>query len=156
MHMPEVILLTPEEIQNLLDTQMCGTLAVVDGDKPYQAPVTFSADDDNIYLTLWGDLTSRKMRSIRDNQNVSFMVYSFDMMTAMTDGSPSIIIEGKIKKITDREGVTKAIRANAEKMGAPGMFDHMIDLTMQNPEKSMFYLISRKECGTRKVLPPKQ
>ena len=48
--MPEVILLTPEEIQNLLDTQLCGTLAVVDGNKPYQAPVTFSADDDNIYL----------------------------------------------------------------------------------------------------------
>ena len=154
--MPEVIQLTPEEIQNLLDTQMCGTLAVVDGNKPYQSPVIFSADDENIYLTLWGDESSRKMRCIRENQNVSFTVYSFDMMTAMTDGSPSLIVEGKIKKITDREGVTKAVRANAEKMGAKGMFDHMIDLTMKNPDQSMFYLITRKDFGSRKVLPPKQ
>ena len=154
--MPEVIQLTPEEIQNLLDTQMCGTLSVVDGNKPYQAPVIFSADDENIYFTLWGDETSRKMKCIRENQNVSFMVYSFDMMTSMTDGSPSVIFEGNIKRITDREGVTKAIRANGEKMGAPGMFDHMIDLTMQNPDKSMFYLIKRSEFGSRKVLPPKQ
>jgi nitroimidazol reductase NimA-like FMN-containing flavoprotein (pyridoxamine 5'-phosphate oxidase superfamily) len=154
--MPEVIQLTPEEIQNLLDTQMCGTLAVVDGNKPYQSPVTFSADEDNIYLTLWGEEISRKMRCIGENQNVSFTVYSFDMMTAMTDGSPSIIFEGKIQKITDREGVTKAVRANGEKMGAKGMFDHMIDQTMKNPDNSMFYLITRGEFGSRKVLPPKQ
>ena len=50
--MREVIQLTPEEIQNLLDTQMCGTLAVVDGNKPYQSPVIFAADEDNIYLSL--------------------------------------------------------------------------------------------------------
>jgi|MudIll2142460700_1097286.scaffolds.fasta_scaffold654325_1 nitroimidazol reductase NimA-like FMN-containing flavoprotein (pyridoxamine 5'-phosphate oxidase superfamily) len=154
--MPEVIQLTPEEIQNLLDTQMCGTLAVVDGKKPYQSPVTFSADEDNIYLTLWGEETSRKMRCIGENHNVSFTVYSFDMMTAMTDGSPSIIFEGKIQKITDRVGVTKAVRANEEKMGGKGMFEHMIDLTMQNPDKSMFYLIKRGEFGSRKVLPPKE
>ncbi len=154
--MPEVIQLTPEEIQNLLDTQMCGTLAVVDGNKPYQSPVIFSADEDNIYLTLWGEKTSRKMRCISENQNVSFTVYSFDMMTAMTDGSPSIIFEGKIQKITDREGVTKAVRANEEKMGAKGMFSHMIDQTMENPDKSIFYLITRGEFGSRKVLPPKQ
>jgi len=39
IYMAEVIELTPEEIQNLLNTQMCGTLAVVDGNKPYQSPV---------------------------------------------------------------------------------------------------------------------
>jgi len=154
--MAEVIELTSEEIQNLLDTQMCGTLAVVDGKKPYQSPVIFSADEDNIYLTLWGEEASRKMRCIRENQNVSFTVYSFDMMTAMTDGSPSIIVEGKIQKITDRAGVTKAVRANEEKMGAKGMFDHMIDLTMKDPDKSIFYLITRGEFGSRKVLPPKE
>jgi hypothetical protein len=41
-------------------------------------------------------------------------------------------------------------------MGAEGMFDHMIDLTMKDPDKSMFYLITRGEFGSRKVLPPKQ
>ncbi len=154
--MAEVIKLTSEEIQNLLDTQMCGTLALVDGNKPYQSPVMFAADEDNIYLTLWGEATSRKMRCLSENHNVSFTVYSFDMMTAMTDGSPSVILEGKIQHITDREGVTKAVRANGKKMGAEGMFDHMIDLTMKDPDKSMFYLITRGECGSRKVLPPKQ
>jgi nitroimidazol reductase NimA-like FMN-containing flavoprotein (pyridoxamine 5'-phosphate oxidase superfamily) len=154
--MAEVIELTSEEIQKLLDTQMCGTLAVVDGNKPYQSPVMFAADEDNIYLTLWGEDTSRKMRCIGENHNVSFTVYSFDMKTAMTDGSPSIIFEGKIQNITDREGVTKAVRANGKKMGAEGMFDHMIDLTMKDPDKSMFYLITRGEFGSRKVLPPKE
>jgi len=154
--MAEVIELTPEEIQDVLDTQMCGTLALVDGNKPYQSPVMFAADADNVYLTLWGETTSRKMKCISENPNVSFTVYSFDMMTAMTDGSPSVIFEGKIQKITDREGVTRAVRANGKKMGAEGMFDHMIDLTMKDPDKSMFYLITRKEFGSRKVLPPKQ
>jgi nitroimidazol reductase NimA-like FMN-containing flavoprotein (pyridoxamine 5'-phosphate oxidase superfamily) len=154
--MAEIIELTSEEIQDLLDTQMCGTLAVVDGDKPYQSPVMFAADGDYIYLSLWGDETSRKMRCIGENQNVSFIVYSFDMMTAMTDGSPSIIFEDKIQKITDREGVTKAVRANGKKMGAEGMFDHMIDQTMKDPDKSMFYRMKRGEFGSRKVLPPKQ
>lgn len=154
--MAEVIELTSEEIQNLLDTQMCGTLALVDGNKPYQSPIMFAADEDNIYLTLWGEATSRKMRCISENHNVSFTVYSFDMMTAMTDGSPSAIFEGKIQHVTDREGVTKAVRANGKKMGAEDMFDHMIDLTMKDPNKSMFYLITRGECGSRKVLPPKQ
>ena len=39
--MAEVIELTPEEIQDVLDTQMCGTLGLVDGNKPYQSPVCF-------------------------------------------------------------------------------------------------------------------
>lgn len=154
--MADRIELTPEEIQDLLDTQMCGTLALVDGDKPYQSPVMFASDADNVYLTLWGTETSRKMRCIAENQNVSFTLYSFDMMTAMTDGSPSVIFEGKLQQITDREGVTKAVRANGIKMGAEGMFNHMIDQTMADPDKSMFYLLPRKECGSRKVLPPKE
>jgi len=154
--MPEKIELTSEEIQDLLDTQMCGTLAFVDGDKPYQSPVMFAADDDNIYLTLWGTETSRKMRCISENQNVSFTLYSFDMMKAMTEGSPSVIYEGKLTQITDRDGVAKAVRANGIKMGAEGMFDHMIDQTMQAPDKSMFYLLPRGDCGSRKVLPPKE
>jgi phosphopentomutase len=116
----------------------------------------FAADEDNIYLTLWGEETSRKMRCISENENVSFTMYSFDMMTAMTDGSPSVIFEGKIQKITDREGVAKAVRANGIKMGAEGMFDHMIGQTMEDPDKSMFYLITRGEFGSRKILPPKQ
>ena len=155
--MIEVIELKPEEIQNLLETQFCGVLAVVDGKIPYQTPVIFSSDEDNIYLTLWGDETnSRKMRCISENQNVSFTVYSFDMLTAMTDGSPSAIFEGKIQKITDREGVTQAVRANGRKMGAEGMFDHMIDQTMADPDKSMFYLITREDFGSRKIYPPKE
>ena len=154
--MAEVIELTSEEVQNVLDTQMCGTLALVDGNKPYQSPVMFAADEDNIYLTLWGTETSRKMRCISENQNVSFSLYSFDMMKAMTEGSPSVIFEGKLTQITDRDGVAKAVRANGIKMGAEGMFDHMIDLTMKDPDKSMFYLITRGEFGSRKVLPPKQ
>lgn len=154
--MAEIIELTSEEIQDLLDTQMCGTLALVDGNRPYQSPVMFAADEDNIYLTLWGEETSRKMRCIDENHNVSFTVYSFDMMTAMTDGSPSAIFEGALQKITDRAGVTKAVRANGRKMGAEGMFDHMIDLTMKDPEKSMFYLLARSDYGSRKVFPPKQ
>ena len=154
--MAEVMELTSEEIQNLLDTQMCGTLAVVDGNKPYQSPIMFAADEDNLYLTLWGEENSRKMRCISENQNVSFTVYSFDMMTAMTDGSPSTIFEGKIQKIIDREGVTKAVRANGRKMGAEGMFDHMIDQTMADPDKSMFYLITREDFGSRKIYPPKE
>jgi hypothetical protein len=48
------------------------------------------------------------------------------------------------------------VRANGKKMGAEGMFDHMIDQTMEDPDKSMFYLITRGEFGSRKVLPPKQ
>ena len=154
--MAEVIELTPEEIQDVLDTQMCGTLALIDGNKPYQSPVMFAADEDNIYLTLWGEATSRKMKCISENPNVSFTIYSFDMMTAMTDGSPSVIFEGKIEKITDREGVTRAVRANGKKMGAEGMFDHMIDQTMKDPDKSMFYRMKRGQFGSRKVLPPKQ
>lgn len=151
--MPELIELTPEEIQNLLDTQFCGVLAMVDNNGPYQTPVVFSADEDNIYLTLWGDTTnSRKMRCISQNPQVSFLSYSFEM----GGGSPSIIFEGKIQRITDREGVAKAVRANEMQMGQEGIFQHMIDQTMQDPDKSMFFKLSRDKFGTRKVLPPKQ
>ena len=151
--MIEVIELTPEEIQNLLETQFCGVLAVVDGKIPYQTPVIFSSDEDNIYLTLWGDETnSRKMRCISENPNVSFIAYSFESAV----GSPSIIFEGKIQRIIDREGVEKAVRANEIQMGQEGAFQHMIDQTMEDPGKSMFFKVSREVFGTRKVLPPKQ
>jgi len=151
--MPEVIELTSEEIHNLLETQFCGVLAMADDKGPYQVTVVFSADEDNIYLTLWGDRTnSRKMRCISENPNVSFTAYSF----ARGGESPSIIFEGKIQRITDREGVTKAVHANEIRMGQEGIFQHMIDQTMEDPDKSMFFKISREIFGTRKVLPPKQ
>lgn len=151
--MQEIIELTSEEIQNLLDTQFCGVLALVDDKGPYQVAVIFSADKDNIYLTLWGDnATSRKIRCISKNPNVSFTIYSFEM----SGGSPSIIFEGKIQRITDREGVTRAVRANEIKMGQEGIFQHMINQTMEAPDKSMFFKLSREVFGTRKVLPPKQ
>jgi hypothetical protein len=41
-------------------------------------------------------------------------------------------------------------------MGQEGIFQHMIDQTMEDPDKSMFFKISREIFGTRKVLPPKQ
>jgi hypothetical protein len=74
----------------------------------------------------------------------------------MGGGSPSIFFEGKIQRITDREGVTKAVRANEIRMGQEGIFQHMIDQTMEDPDKSMFFKLSRGIFGTRKVLPPKQ
>jgi len=151
--MPEIIELTPEEIQKLLDTQFCGILAMVDDKGPYQVTVIYSADEDNVYLTLWGDSTnSRKMRCISENPNVSFTAYSFEM----GGGSPSIFFEGKIERITDLEGVAKAVRTNELRMGQEGIFQHMIDQTMKDPDKSMFFKLSRETFGTRKVLPPKE
>ena len=151
--MPEVIELSSEEIQNLLKTQFCGVLAVVDDKGPYQVTVIYATDEDNVYLTLWGDSTnSRKMKCISENPNVSFTAYSFQM----GEGSPSIFFEGKIQRITDREGVTKAVRANELRMGKEGIFQHMIDQTMEDPDKSMFFKLSRETFGTRKVLPPKE
>jgi nitroimidazol reductase NimA-like FMN-containing flavoprotein (pyridoxamine 5'-phosphate oxidase superfamily) len=151
--MPEILELAPEEIQNLLKTQFCGVLAMVDDNGPYQVTVIYATDEDNVYLTLWGDSTnSRKMRCISENPNVSFTAYSFEMGS----GSPSIFFEGKIQRITDREGVTKAVRANEIRMGQEGIFQHMIDQTMEAPDKSMFFKVSREIFGTRKVLPPKK
>jgi nitroimidazol reductase NimA-like FMN-containing flavoprotein (pyridoxamine 5'-phosphate oxidase superfamily) len=142
----EVKDLSAPEIDGFLKSQKVGLLCL-GGEAPYAVPLAYTYDHNTVYLTMRP--TGRKMDSIARNRNACFVVYWMPEDFGMTNMQwKSIICEGKLEQLTDRESVTRAVRAGEEKLGLPqGSWDRMIDSTMQNPSVSAFWKLEVKTVG---------
>lgn len=88
--------LSNQEIQNILLSQVLGRLACCDGKQPYVVPVTFTYDGEYIY----GQTNEgTKLNILRKNPNVCFEV---DVMTDMMNWQ-SVIVFGKFEELKDKQ-----------------------------------------------------
>jgi len=129
------------EIDEFLKTQRVGMLSL-GGDKPYAVPLAYSYAANTIFLTMRP--TGRKMEYIARNRNACFAVFWMPPDFSMTNMTwKSVICEGVLEHLTDREHITVAVRAGERQLGLPaGTWDTLIEKTMQNPAASGFWKIA--------------
>jgi hypothetical protein len=140
----EIKIMTKDEINDFLKNQRIGVLSLTEEDSSYSIPLAYSYDGENIYFTLGSQ--GRKMECINKNKNVCFVVYH---QPASEGGMPawqSIICNGTIERVSDPEGIKKAVRSGEKHMGMPeGTWNGLLEKTLQAPEASCFWKIQIKE-----------
>ncbi|MDY0267418.1 MAG: pyridoxamine 5'-phosphate oxidase family protein [Methanimicrococcus sp.] len=113
--------LAEEEIDSLLETELIGHLATVQGNQPYVVPVHFFYQDQKIYIH--GLHKGQKLKNISENQNVCFEVSRFEKLIMPTDNSPcdvntqyrSVIIKGTAKIVEEDKAKTGVLNQIVEK-----------------------------------------
>ena len=139
--------LTEQEIRKFLEEWNWGTLIAIEGDKPYAIELSYAIDSEYIYC---GSMPGGRMsKCVKDNTNVVFKVCESSKDTTKFRAA---IIEGKVKKLTERDEIVSGLRVLYKKLGLP---DSRIEpranqLTAQAPESS-FYRIKIKELGGRAI-----
>jgi len=143
--------LSQDEIEEFLSSQKIGTLSMNDGEKSYAVPLAYFYDGEYIYLTIGGE--GRKMAYINKNQNVCFVVCLIPPDFGMNKMSwKSVICDGVIEKITDPDGLKKAVQTGEKHMGMPeGTWDRLLEMTLKKPEASNFWRIKITESGGQGV-----
>jgi len=86
--------LNPEQINNLLASQILGRLACTDGKQPYIVPVTYIYDGKHIYGQTNDGM---KLTILRENPNICFEV---DRMTDMSNWQ-SVLVFGSFEELKD-------------------------------------------------------
>jgi nitroimidazol reductase NimA-like FMN-containing flavoprotein (pyridoxamine 5'-phosphate oxidase superfamily) len=139
--------LKEKEIFEFIEAWNWGTLIAIEGDKPYAIELSYATDGEYIYC---GSMPGGRMsKCVKDNANVVFKVCESSKDTTKFR---AVIIEGKVKKLTEREEIVSGLRVLYKKLGLP---DSRIEprtnqLTAQAPESS-FYRIKIKELGGRAI-----
>lgn len=114
--------LTEEEAKEILKKATNGVLSLVDENKkPYGVPMSFIYDgDNNIYYHC--ALTGRKINCIKSNPFVCFTVIDKDEIhpEEFTTYFRSVIAEGKISILTDKEQLIKCLTLLSTKY-SPGI-----------------------------------
>ena len=84
--------LNPDQIKNLLSSQVLGRLACAEGKQPYIVPVTYTYDGEYIY----GQTNEgMKLNILRENPNICFEV---DRMTDMNNWQ-SVLVFGTFEEL---------------------------------------------------------
>ena len=139
--------LSENEINQFLKEWTWGTLIAIEDDKPYAIELSYATDGEYIYC---GSMPGGRMsRCVQDNTNVVFKVCESSKDTSTFR---SVIVEGTVKKLTQRKEIVSGLRVLYKKLGLP---DSRIEpradqLTAQAPESS-FYCIKIKELGGRAI-----
>ena len=139
--------LSESEINQFLKEWTWGTLIAIEDDKPYAIELSYATDGKYIYC---GSMPGGRMsRCVQDNTNVVFKVCESSKDTSTFR---SVIVEGTVKKLTQREEIVSGLRVLYKKLGLP---DSRIEpradqLTAQVPASS-FYRIKIKELGGRAI-----
>ncbi|OGL48736.1 MAG: hypothetical protein A3C43_08115 [Candidatus Schekmanbacteria bacterium RIFCSPHIGHO2_02_FULL_38_11] len=143
--------LTKEEIDSFLKGQKVGTLALTDGKTAYAIPLAYSYDEGVVYLTLGGG--GRKAGYIEENKDVCFSVHWLPSDYGSGGNSwKSVICDGELVRITNPEGITKAIRVLEKHMGRPAnALDNILTMTLKKPMESSFWSVKIKKAGGRGV-----
>ena len=139
--------LSESEITQFLDEWNWGTLIAIEGDKPYAVELSYATDGKYIYC---GSMPGGRMsRCVKDNTNVAFKICESSRDTSRFR---TVIVEGKVKKLTQRDEIVKGLRVLYKKLGLPASrIEHRADqLTARAPESS-FYRIEIKDLGGRTI-----
>lgn len=136
--------LTNLQIEDLLKTELVGTLATVDGDgTPYVTPMHFVFSDNRIYMH--GLPKGQKISNIMRNDNVCFNVYKMQGLLLDDNNKPcdtnteyqSVIIKGKISTVNDfdnkSEILCKIIKKYTPQYAATELPENMINGTCVLP-----------------------
>ena len=108
-------MLSHEQIENLLNKSITGTVATINSDgSPYVTPIHFVYDGKCIYFH--GLPKGQKIENIKNNPNVSFNVYNMDCLLFDENEKPcdtntkyqSVIIQGQAY-VTDDFDLKKEI-----------------------------------------------
>ncbi len=132
-------------IRQLLNEWTWGTLIVIDGDRPYAIETSYAADSKFIYCSSMPG--GRMSRCVKDDAHVAFKVCDSGKDTSK---SRAVIIEGEIKRLTQKEDIIKGIEILYKKLGLPeSNIEPRADQLTEKAEESSFYRIAIKEFGGR-------
>ncbi|RMF98483.1 MAG: hypothetical protein D6734_00210 [Candidatus Schekmanbacteria bacterium] len=136
--------MTHKEIEDLMSSEKVGTLLLVDGDRPYGVVCWFVYDNGNIRIGIMP--SGRKYECIKSNNNAAFSVWR-----AGKGGWRSVLVEGKIRQVTDIDELRESLELAAEKYGVPSSYiDKQVAMVKENPEKSMSFVIEAEDISGRK------
>ncbi len=135
--------LSESEIKQFLNEWTWGTI-ITGGDKPYAIELSYATDGEFIYC---GSMPGGRMsRSVKDDTNAVFKVCDCPKDTSVFR---AVIVEGKVKKLTDRDEIVKGLRVLYKKLGVPeSRIEPRADqLAGRSSDKSSFYRLSMLELG---------
>lgn len=107
-------LMTIGEVEKFLNHAVTGRLGTCAQEKPYVVPLSFVYLNSMIYYH-WFSYEGRKLRNIMENNRVCFEAdeYTRDHMNYA-----SVIADGRLHRVTDKEEKAMVLRALAEKFPA--------------------------------------
>ena len=135
-----------KEIRKFLEEWTWGTLIAVDGDRPYAIELSYATDDEYIYC---GSMPAGRMaRCIKDNANAVFKVCD---STKDPSRFRAVIVEGPVKKLTEKEEIVKGLRVLYKKLGLPESRIEHRSAQLTASRESSFYRIAIQELGGRAI-----
>ena len=138
--------MSEKEIRKFLDEWTWGTLIAIDNDKPYAIELSYATDGEFIYC---GSMPGGRMaRCIQDNANVIFKVCDCSKDTSRFR---AVIVEGQVKKLTQKDDILKGLRVLYEKLGLPESRIEPRAAQLTASRESSFYRIAIKELGGRAI-----
>ena len=143
--------LSKNEIDEFLYAHKIGTLSLTDQECAYGIPLAYSYDGKDIYLALL--YKGRKIEYIKKSKKVCFSIFWAPQDIGIGRYSwISIICDGELEHLIDRENIEKAVRVAEKNMNLPhGTWDKLIHRADNNPEKSMFWRLNISSIGARSM-----
>ena len=135
--------MSENEIKQFLNEWTWGTI-ITGGNKPYAIELSYATDGKFIYCGSMPD--GRMSRSVKDDANAVFKVCDCPKDTSVFR---AVIVEGKIKKLTERNEIIKGLRVLYNKLGIPeSRIEPRADrLAGKQHDQSSFYRLSMEELG---------
>lgn len=138
--------MSEKEIRKFLDEWTWGTLIAIDNDKPYAIELSYATDGEFIYC---GSMPGGRMaRCIQDNANVIFKVCDCSKDTSRFR---AVIVEGQVKKLTQKDDILMGLRVLYKKLGLPESRIEPRAAQLTASRESSFYRIAIKELGGRAI-----
>jgi len=136
--------MSEKEIRKFLEEWTWGTLIAIEDDRPYAIELSYAADGEFIYC---GSMPGGRMaRCIKDNANVIFKICDSSKDPSRFQ---AVIVEGQVKKLTEKKEIVKGLRVLYKKLGLPeSRIEPRSNQLIANRESS-FYRIAIKELGGR-------
>jgi len=138
--------MSANEISKFLDEWTWGTLIAIDHNKPYAIELSYATDGEFIYC---GSMPGGRMaRCIKDNDQVVFKICDCSKDTSRFR---AVIVEGPVKKLTQKDEIVKGLRVLYKKLGIPESRIEPRSAQLTASNESSFYRIAIKELGGRAI-----
>lgn len=139
--------MSESEIKKFLSEWNWGTLIAIEGDRPYAIELSYATDGTYIYC---GSMPGGRMaRCVQDDSNVVFKICD-----SAKDGSRfrAAIVEGKVKKLTQKAEIVQGLRVLYKKLGFPeSRIEPRSEELIAKLPASSFYRIEIKQLGGRAI-----
>lgn len=106
--------LSENEIRQLMDEMVWGTLIAIDSGQPYAIETSFATDDK--YLYTGSKFGGRMNKCIEKNSTVTFKICD---STKDAKSFRAAIVESEAKILTDRNEIVQCLRTIYKKLGLP-------------------------------------